>query len=81
MPLVVSILLAYALDRYLPWSVPPNTAFRVLRLSLAALLFIPLYAAACVPFSRGMGLRQLVSEFNLPVLGPALRRFWGGPKP
>lgn len=80
MPLVLSILLAYALDRYLPWSVPPNNLYRVLRLLLATVLFIPLYAGACVPFSQGLGLRQLVSEFNLPVLGPVLRRILGSPK-
>jgi hypothetical protein len=46
----------------------------VLRLAANLALFCVAYLVAVRPLARDMGLLQLVSEVNLPVVGPLLRR-------
>ena len=77
-PLALAITLAYSLDHWLPWARPATITIRFARLLLASVMFTGLYGLIVHPLARGMGIRQLVSEFNLPVLGPILRRFGDG---
>jgi hypothetical protein len=49
----------------------------VLRLAGAILSFVVLYGLLVYPFTRGMGLRLLLSEIELPVIGPLVRRVMG----
>jgi len=77
-PLALAIALAFALDHGLPWTESTNLVIRIARLLLACAAFLALYGLLVRPLARGMGIRQLVSEFNLPVLGPILRRFGSG---
>ena len=41
-------------------------------------LFALLYVVAVRPVARGIGIRQMLSEFNLPLIGPLVRRFVNG---
>lgn len=77
-PLAISIVLAWGFDRFLPWTNAASGAVRLSRMAVAIVGFVGFYAALTRPFGRGMGLRQLVSEFHLPVLGPLFRRLGGG---
>lgn len=78
-PAVIALGLALALDRWLPLATTPRPLIRVLRTLAAMVLFVIAYAALVRPFSRGLGIRRLVTEFNLPVIGPLLRRGAGAP--
>ena len=67
-PLVVSVILALAIDRFVP-KVPANeTLLSMGRLVLMLGAFAGLYLAAVRPLARGLGLWQLLSEFRLPGL-------------
>ncbi len=77
-PLVIGILLAWALDRFLPWIHAPERGMRLARLLLGSVAFLFLYLVVVSPFARGVGLKQLVSEFNLPILSPLFRRLGFG---
>ena len=73
LPLVASILLAFVVDRYLPWAEVLGLHVRLARVSLGAVTFLALYGLATAWLVRGLGLRQLLQEFNAPRLA-ALRR-------
>lgn len=73
-PLAISIALAWALDRFLPWEHSAHWPVRTGRLIVASALFGALYSMFVAPFARGVGLRKLVSEFNLPILSPLFKR-------
>lgn len=77
-PLVIAILLAWALDRFLPWMHATEPGLRLARLVVGSVVFVFLYLVVVSPFARGVGLRQLVSEFNLPILSPLFRRLGSG---
>lgn len=76
-PLGVAIVLSYLLERFLPGG-GPGLGLRLLRMVVAMVLFAGLYTVAVLPLTRGIGIRQLFSEFNLPVIGPLIRRFVNG---
>ncbi len=78
MPLAIGILLAWGIDRTMPWMHATQMGLRLARLALGSLAFIVLYIVAVTPFARGVGLKQLVSEFNLPILSPLFRRLGFG---
>ena len=64
-PLLIAFVLAYGLDKALPSSLGMPRGLRLSRLLAALGLFVALYGAAVSPFIRGLGLRQVVREFNL----------------
>lgn len=72
--LPLGIALAWACDRFMPWAEPPNTPLRVLRLVLATAVFASVYLTTASVFARGIGLQSLMTEFEIPVLSPLLRR-------
>lgn len=74
-PLLLAFVIAWGVDRLLPPLGPPSTALKLTRAALACVLFAVAFGGAVTPFARGMGFVQLASEFNLPVVGPLLRRF------
>ena len=74
-PLVIAIALAASLEKFLPWMEPRDLVSHLVRLALATVIFLPAYIVLTWPFTRGMGLRQLVGELSIPVIGPMLRRF------
>ncbi len=73
-PFAFAMGVAWALDRVLPWGDARALGVRALRSGLECVLFLGAYAAFAVPLVRGLGIAQLASEFNLPVVGPLLRR-------
>jgi O-antigen/teichoic acid export membrane protein len=73
-PMLVALALASALERFLPWADRTGFAWSAARLALSLALFGGIYAAAIYPLTRGMGLLQVLSEFDVPVLGALLRR-------
>jgi O-antigen/teichoic acid export membrane protein len=75
-PLALALGVATALDRWLP-AAGVELSWRVLRLAGAILSFVVLYGLLVYPFTRGMGLRLLLSEIELPVIGPLVRRVMG----
>jgi O-antigen/teichoic acid export membrane protein len=72
-PLFIAFALAYGLDKVLPWSPAIPRTLLLLRLLAALGLFVTLYGAAVAPLVRGLGLRQVVREFNL-MMPRAARR-------
>ena len=62
---LASFVLAYAIDRLLPWSVSMSWPLLLLRLLAANALFVGLYGATVAPLLQGLGLRQVIREFNL----------------
>ena len=80
-PLVFGLVLAIALEHWLPWSGAHSPAFVLLRLGISAGVFVVVYAASVYPLARGMGIRQVISEFNIPVIGRLLRRAGAGTPP
>jgi O-antigen/teichoic acid export membrane protein len=80
-PLPLAMLLAYAADRAMPWADTDHDGLRLARLALGSLAFATLYLLLASPFARGAGLKQLLSEFNLPLLSPLMRRLGGAPNP
>ena len=64
-PLAASFAFAYGIDKLLPWSADLPHVLQVVRLFAATALFAAAYGFAMVPLVRGLGLRQLVREFNL----------------
>jgi hypothetical protein len=77
-PLLLAFALAYGLDRALPWAPDMARPRLILRLLAAVALFGSIYGAAVSPLVRGLGLRQIVREFNL-MMPRAPRR--GEPAP
>jgi O-antigen/teichoic acid export membrane protein len=65
LPLLVAIPLAYLLERFFP-GYGPSGALRWLRLLASMLVWLALYGLVAVPLARGIGLRQLSSEFDWP---------------
>jgi O-antigen/teichoic acid export membrane protein len=78
LPLAVALALAVAIDRLVPWAGDPDLRRRALRLATSILMFTLLYVIAVKPLSQGLGLRQVLSEINIPVVSPLLRRLGGG---
>lgn len=73
-PFLFAMLAAWALDRLLPWRTEHALGLRALRSALECVLFLGAYALFAVPFVRGLGVMQLASEFQLPIVSPLLRR-------
>lgn len=74
LPLAVSLALAFALDRQMLWADRPGAGVRMARVALNMVSFAALYALVCFPLVRGLGLRQLLMEFNLPWLAGRRRQ-------
>jgi O-antigen/teichoic acid export membrane protein len=72
-PIPFAMGLAFGIDHTLPLPEGPQLAVRLTRVAVAMVVFLIVYGAACYPLGRGLGLRQLVSEFNLPWPGRARR--------
>lgn len=67
-PLAISVALGAALDHLIPGPHAGRVFLRAARLLLVLVAFGAGYLLLTRPFSRGMGLRQLLSEFKLPPL-------------
>src|SRR5262245_43692278 len=76
LPLVVAIPLAYAFERFFP-GYSTHGGLRWLRLFGSMVLWLALYGLIAAPLARGIGLRQLSTEFDWPW--SAARR-QGGPR-
>ena len=72
-PLLLAFVLAYGLDKVLPWSPGLPRTLMFLRLLAALAIFGVAYGVAISPLVRGLGMRQLVREFYL-MLPRAPRR-------
>ncbi|HYM81459.1 MAG TPA: oligosaccharide flippase family protein [Candidatus Limnocylindria bacterium] len=66
MPLLIAFAFAVFLDRALPWPDAVGGRRALLRLVMGLPLFFAIYWLAVYPWARGLGLRQLMTEFNLP---------------
>ena len=71
--LAVALVLAALCDRFVPWGGGGNGLRRLLHASLASATFLLVYFVTMSPQLRGLGMLNLVSEFN-PVLAGWLRR-------
>lgn len=78
LPLAVAIAITLALYQLVPWSGSHNLALRGARLLISTVAFAALYLVAVRPLTEGLGLRRVLSELNVPVVGPLLRRMNGG---
>jgi O-antigen/teichoic acid export membrane protein len=80
-PCAVGLALAFALEHWMPWAGARAPAFVLLRLGVSTAVFALVFGFVVYPLTRGMGMRQTLSEFNVPVLGPLLRRMGMGAPP
>jgi O-antigen/teichoic acid export membrane protein len=71
-PLTIAIPLAWACNRFMILT-PDHGMVSAARLVMAVAVFGAVYALLMLPLSRGLGIRELVSELRLPGLG-LLRR-------
>ena len=78
LPVAVAIALVLALHRAVPWAGSPILGRRALRLAIEVSAFSALYFLAVHPLVRGLGIRHVLSELNLPVISPLMRRLQGG---
>ena len=76
-PMLVALALATGPERWLPGA-DAALGTRLLRMLGSMALFGALYFVAVLPLARGIGIRQMLSEFNLPLIGPLVRRFVNG---
>lgn len=65
-PLAIAIPLAWVCNALLPWAAHAG-APALLRTVAGMLLFAAAYTVLVLPFTRGLGLRQLAAEFRLPA--------------
>lgn len=77
LPLAVAIALTLAVSQVVPWVGSSSLGLRAARFAISAVSFTLLYLFAVRPLGRGLGLRRLLFELNVPVVGPLLRRFGG----
>lgn len=77
-PMLLALGLAMGLERVMPWAGRLGAGWIALRLGASLAAFAGLYFAAVYPLTRGMGLIQVLSETNVPVIGPLLRRLRAG---
>jgi hypothetical protein len=70
--------MAVAIERWVPWAGDPDLSRRVLRLLTSTSVFSLSYLVAVKPLSEGLGLRRVLSEINIPLVSPLLRRLGGG---
>ena len=80
-PLALAIGLAFGLERWMPWGSSRVPATELMRLGLSLSAFALVYAVCVRPLTRGMGLFQVISEFNVPVLGRLMGRSGRGAPP
>ena len=66
LPLATGGALAYVIDRVLPWADDAPRLMLFVRLTVALALFVPIYGALMLPLLRGLGLRQVARELQLP---------------
>lgn len=78
LPMLAALAIVVSLGRLLPWAGHPDLGRRALRFAISTLVFGALYLAVVKPLTRGLGLRQALSEINLPVVSSLLRRLGGG---
>ena len=71
--LAAALVLAALCDRFIPWGGTDNGTRRILHTGLASATFVLAYALTIGPQVRGLGILNLVSEFN-PALAGWLRR-------
>ena len=80
-PLALALGLAFGLERWMPWAHSGARATELMRLGLSALAYGVVYAVCVRPLTQGMGMLQVISEFNVPVLGRFMRRPGPGAPP
>ena len=66
LPLGISFGLAYGLDKALPWALEMSHPIRFARMVAGALLFLGVYGVLVMPLVRGLGIKTLMLELNLP---------------
>ncbi len=81
LPLVTALVLLVTLHQFVPWAGHPEIAWRALRLILSGTAFAAVYFAVAKPLSAGLGLREVLGELDLPIVGPLLRRPGGDSSP
>lgn len=81
LPLAVALALTHAIAALVPWADSHVLGLRAARFAIAMTAFAALYVAAVRPLARGLGLREVLSELDVPVLGPLWRRPGGGKSP
>ena len=69
-PLAIAVALAVSLDRLVPGPGARDLALRLGRLLLLLLVYAGAYLLLVRPFSRGLGLRQMLMQFRLPGAPP-----------
>jgi len=67
--LAVALLLAPLAQRFSPWAGGTDPLPRILHAVVGSATFLLAYAVLVGPLLRGLGLRQIVSELNLPFSG------------
>jgi len=78
LPVAVAIALALALHVLVPWAGSTDLLKRAMRLLVSTSSFAALYILAVRPLARGLALRRMLSELEVPLLGPLLGRTNGG---
>lgn len=79
-PTVVAVSLLMAVDRLVIGKVPHEGLDLLLRLAFATLVYVAGYGVLVLPFARGIGLLQLATESQMPVLSALARRFASRPE-
>ncbi len=77
-PMVLGLATCVVLERFTPWADRTGASWLAFRMLVKLAVFGGVYLLCVLPLSRGMGLMRIVSEFNLPVIGPLVRRLRGG---
>ncbi|MEO5616696.1 MAG: oligosaccharide flippase family protein [Candidatus Eisenbacteria bacterium] len=67
--LAVAVALAPLTDRFAPWANGGSALPRILHAVVGSATFLVAYALLVGPQLRGLGIRQIVSELNLPFAG------------
>lgn len=78
LPLAVAIALALAIQRLVPWAGSHDLGRRAARLSISLTSFTVFYLIAVRPLARGLGLRRVLSDLNVPIVSSLIRRLGGG---
>jgi hypothetical protein len=76
--LAVALALAPLIERFAPWGNGGSALPRILHAVVGSATFIVAYAVLAGPLLRGLGIRQIVSELNIPFAGRFRRPEGGG---
>ena len=76
--LAIAVMLAPLADRFAPWAGGGSALPRILHAGVGSATFLAAYTLLVGPRLRGLGIRQIVSELNLPFAGLLRRPGSGG---